>query len=345
MLLSSKMKNSLTQLKDFSKKTEELNQEVSKKVFVLSTIIQANELFSKDAPSEDVLQLLVQRLKEILGMRASFYVSKDENGDKFNVMAYFGIDVSKIEAALLKEHKELLKIKKIVVFDKENKLPLAASFASELAAGCIALSPVMFKGQLAGFLAITSNTDDCVFNADDLNILNLFSQNISLIWEHKKLSVRVDELEVFDYLTGLYNEKFMLKRLDEEIRRSLVYQRPCGFLLMEIANFDEYQRSAGMIEAEKLVKRAAKLFKENLRPIDIAGRLAANSLGAILIEKNKRQSQTMASTIKEKLEQVLKDQVKLKFCVAENPVDGATSLELIHFAQSHMDASLANETP
>ncbi|MDP2923382.1 MAG: sensor domain-containing diguanylate cyclase [Candidatus Omnitrophota bacterium] len=344
-MFSSKMKGSLEQLKDFSQKTEELNQEVSKKVFVLSTIIQANDLFSKDAPSEDILQLLTQRLKEILAMKVCFCISRDEDIDKFTVVSYFGMDVSKIEDALEKEGKELIKLKKIMALDKENKSSQVTSLAKELGVNNIALNPITSKGQLIGFLVIANNSDNFVFSADNLNILSLFSQNVSLVWEHKKLSVKVDSLEILDYLTGLYNEKFIVKRLDEEINRALIYQRPCGFLLMEIINFEECQKTYGLLEAEKLVKKVARVFKETLRPIDIAARLAPNRLGAILIEKNKRQSQTVASNLKEKLENSFKDQLKLAFSVAENPIDGANSHELISFAQSHISISGINEAP
>jgi diguanylate cyclase (GGDEF)-like protein len=343
MMLSSKMKNSLEELKDFSKKTEELNQEVSKKVFVLSTIIQANELFSKETPEGDILQLLVQRLKEILEMQGSFCILKDEAADKFNITAYYGLDVSQLEAAVEKATGDLLKLKKTLILDKENKVSFLMPLAKELGMLNIALSPVTAKGQPIGILGIFNNKENMVFEADALNVLSLFSQNISLIYEHRKLSVKVDELEIFDYLTGLYNDKFMLKRLDEEINRAVAYQRPCGFLLMEILNLDDCQRQYGLIEAERLVKKTAKIFKEALRPIDIAARLAPNRLGAILIEKNKRQSQIVAQSLREKLLSAFKDQLKLTFSVAENPIDGVNSRELINFAASHLNASGTNE--
>jgi diguanylate cyclase (GGDEF)-like protein len=343
MMLSSKMKSSLAELKDFSRKTEELNQEVSKKVFVLSTIIQANELFSKEARPEDILQLLVQRLKEILEMQVCFCLLRDESADKFNITGYFGLDVSRIETAVERVSGDLPKLKKTIVLDKENRGSLAIPLAKELDMLNVALSPITSKGQPIGVLSILNNNQDFVFTPDELTVLSLFSQNISLICEHRKLSVKVDELEVFDYLTGLYNDKFMIKRLEEEINRAVAYQRPCGFLLMEILNLEDCQKEYGLIEAEKLVKKIAKIFKETLRPIDIAARLAPNRLGAILIEKNKRQSQTVAQNLREKLLTTFKGQLKLAFSVAENPIDGANSHELINFAASHLNASEANE--
>jgi len=343
-ILSSKMKSGLEQLKDFSQKAEELNQEVSKKVLVLSTILQANDLFSKEVPPREILQFLNQRLKEILEMKISFCILMDELSGKFQLASYCGIDAVKVEENLAEKLPDLHKIGRTLVLDKENKNFPYMKFANELNLTSIIVAPIISRSQQVGALLAASSIDGFVFSKDDLSVLNLFAQNIAIIWEHKRLSHKIDELEVFDYLTGLYNEKYIEKRLDEEMIRSLSYQRPCALLSMEISNYDEYQKNFGPIESEKLIKKTAKMFKDNLRPIDIPGRFGVSRLCAILIEKNKRQSQVIAKELKKKIEDNFKNQVKLSFSVAENPIDGVTAKELILFAESHIGASEVNET-
>jgi len=344
-ILSSKVKSSFEQLKEFSQKTDELSKEVSKKVFVLSTILQANDLFSKEVPCEEILQFFIQRLSEILRMKMAFCACRSNEADQLTVVAYTGVDVSKVEHIFEKDQIQLSKIRRPVAVDAKNKPGSYAALPKEFGMDNIVFYPVASKGQIIGLICIGNNENGFIFSDDDLNTLNLFAQNVSLIWEHEKLSVKVDELEVFDYLTGLYNEKFLVKRLDEEIGRALIYQRPCGFLLLEILNYDDYQKNVGLLEAEKLVKKAGKIFRETLRPIDVPARLGPNRLGAILIEKNKRHSQTVAQSVKERLIYVFKEQIDLAFSVAENPIDGTTAQELIQFAKTHISPSGANEIP
>jgi diguanylate cyclase (GGDEF)-like protein len=195
-----------------------------------------------------------------------------------------------------------------------------------------------------GVLGVGNNKDDFCFTSEFLDILNLFSLDIALICEHKRLSLKVDALEIYDYLTGLYNEKFMINRFEEEIRRATTYQRPCGFLLMEISNFDSYQKNFGLIEAEKLLKKIANIFKESLRQIDIIGRMGANKIGVILIERNKRECQRVADKLREELNYIFQDKVRFVFSVAENPIDGTTAQELIQCAHLRVNQSKANET-
>ncbi|MDD4954462.1 MAG: sensor domain-containing diguanylate cyclase [Candidatus Omnitrophica bacterium] len=338
-ILSSKMRSGLEQLKDFSQKAEELNQEVSKKVLVLSTILQANDLFSKEVPSREILQFLNQRLTELLEMKISFCTLIDETSGNFQLVSYSGIDAAKAEEILSNELKNFGRTGRTLILDKENKDFPYMKFAKEFGLNTVVIMPVFSRNQQVGSLLAATNSDNFVFSKDDLSVLSLFTQNVAIIWEHKRLSHKVDELEVFDYLTGLYNEKYIEKRLDEEMVRSLSYQRPCAFLFMEISNFDDYQKNFGHIETEKLIKKTAKMFKESLRPIDIPGRFGLNRLCAILIEKNKRQSQVIANDLKKKIEDNFKGQIKLSFSVAENPIDGVTAKELILFAESHIGTS------
>ena len=342
-ILSSKVKSGFEQLKEFSQKTEELNKEVSQKVFVLSAILQANDLFSKQAPSEEIIQFLIQHLKEVLQMKMCFCSLKRASGDDFNTVACLGIDLFKIEEILKKESANLIQLRKIIVIDKENKPPLYFPWTKKLEVKSMVLSPITSRGKLVGILCMGNSSDNSIFTPDELNILSLFSQNIGLVWAHKNLSLKVEELEIFDYLTGLYNEKFISKRLDEEIKRAIVYQRPCGFLTAVISNYKDYQREFGIIAAEKLLKKAAMVFKETLRPIDIIGRTGFNKLATILIEKNRRQSQEVASMLKEKLEYIFKDKIKLAFFIAENPLNGTSAQELANFIQSQISASETDE--
>ena len=181
--------------------------------------------------------------------------------------------------------------------------------------------------------------DEFTFSKENLDLIDIFSKNITLIWEHKRLSRAVEDLEIYDPLTGLYNRKYLRNRLNEEIKRSVAYQRPCGLLLVKVINFREFQDTAGIIEAEKFLKNTAKVFKDSLRPIDIPGRIEENKLAAILIERSRRQCQKMGENVRDTFNNYFKErtgEMKFLFSVAENPVDGNTAEELFTYASSSL---------
>ncbi len=336
-LLSDKVKSGFEQLKDFTKMTEELNKEVSRKVLILSTILQANDLFSKETPAEEVIKFLTNHLKGLLGVEICFCDLKEDLSSSLKTIAVIGTDYNNVGEFVGKREKEIIKMRRLVVVDKDNKPAHYTEWAKELNLKNLAAIPVLTKGQPIGIVVVGRDDEDFVFSKDDTDVLNLFSQNVTLIWEHERLSSKIDELEILDYLTGLYNERMVIKRLNEEIRRAMSYQRPCGFITVSLSNYEEYQKQHGTIEAERTLKRIAKGFKTNLRPIDIAGRIGPNKLGAILIESNRRQSKETSEKLKEILKEIGGPDVKLSFGVAESPLNGTDAQELIMFAENHSE--------
>ena len=82
-----------------------------------------------------------------------------------------------------------------------------------------------------------------------------------------------------------------------------------------------------------MMKDLVRLFHENIRPIDIVGRISSNRIGVILIERNKRQSKYLGTKVQEAVIALLAEQVSVPpevvIGVAENPIDGASAEELI----------------
>jgi len=331
-LLSDKVKSGFEELKSFTKMTEKLNREVSRTVLTLSTVLQANDLFSKDAPAEEVISFITNHLKQPLGVNICFCALEEGASSKFKVVVADGLDGVKIKEFVEEKSADFLRIKKLVVLDKLNKSSKFLSWSEQLSIKNVAIVPIFSKEQIVGILGVGNNEESFVFKKDDLDVLNLFSQNITLIWEHERLTSKIDELEIVDYLTGLYNEKMIIKRLNEEIKRATVYQRPCGFVSIEIKNYSDYREKFGLIEAERILKKMAKTLKQSLRTIDIPARIGPNALGAILIESNRRLSQEVADKIQISLKEVCDDKINLKIAVAESPINGITAKDLIQFA-------------
>jgi len=106
---------------------------------------------------------------------------------------------------------------------------------------------------------------------------------------------------------------------------------------LEIKNYKEYEKEFGTLEAEKLLKKLAKNFKENLRPIDIVGRFEQNILSAIIIERNKRQLENLIIELKKKIEPAFEDKFILNYSIAEIPIDGVSSQEIISSAKNRLN--------
>jgi diguanylate cyclase (GGDEF)-like protein len=139
-------------------------------------------------------------------------------------------------------------------------------------------------------------------------------------------------------VTGLYNYNYMKIRLDEEIKRAAAYQRPCGYLLIDMDDFKDFYTAHGEVETERLLKEIGAILQSSVTEVDRVGRLRDDKFVIILPEKNKRQSAHIAEEIKKKIEDGLGKSVgsdkklTVSIGVSENPIDGSTSDELMEKA-------------
>ncbi len=334
-LLSNKVKSSLEQLKGFTQMTGDLNKEISRTVLILSTVLQTNDLLSKEAPAEEVIKLIINHLRNLMRIEACFCGLENRNHSKFGTIVRSDIGFLRIENFFKKKGSELFLIKEMIVVDSHNKPKRYSQWVQELDVKNVVIAPITAKGRVIGVIGVGNNEDKFSFSKDDLELVSFFSQNITLIWQYEKVSAKAEELKVIDYLTGLYNEKLIKERLNEEIKRSTLYQRPCGFIAVQIINYDKYREKHGLIKAEKVFKETAKIFKNTLRPVDIAGRIEDDTLGAILIESNKRQSQEVADNLKKRLKRFCESGIEWNISVAESPIHGITAKELMSFVQGN----------
>ena len=331
--LSSKVKESFEELKTMSSKIELLNTELARRMNTLLTIMQIHEIYTSGKKEEDIFKFILWKMREMLKLTKiqlilegetknfTFCLSSHEDGKEEPR------DLSKSEIATLSQLSE------ITLIDAKNNDRTVDFLKGVLKTQNIFAAPLELRDDIIGFLAGGNNQDGFNFSHEDMDLINIFSKNIILLWEHKKLSHAVEGLEIYDSLTGLYNKKYLQERLEEEIKRAAIYQRPCGLLLVEITNLDKVKTALGAIETEKILKQAAKIFKDALRVIDIAARLEENRFAAILIERNRRQCQTTVLKVREIFTEYFKHTegtINFKFAIGETPIDGQSAPELLN---------------
>jgi diguanylate cyclase (GGDEF)-like protein len=204
---------------------------------------------------------------------------------------------------------------------------------------------VSLRGKVIAIIGIGSNREQFEYHTEDVELLDIFAKQAAITIENDLLVRKVEQLEVKDALTGLYNESFIRDRLQEEIRRSAIYQRPCGLIILNIDNFQLFYKSVGSLQSESALKKIAMLILESISEVDRAGRIGDNEFAIVFPEKSKRQTQKVAEVINQKIEACFKDETdpvnKLTVSggVSENPLDGMNAEELI--AKARVSVGLA----
>lgn len=335
-IMTQKIKDNIEELKSYSERTKLINLEINKKVFALSSLLQIGSLISSATDLPTVLNFISQKLSEAQDGASSFLMLLDDESKEFKAASSVNLDESKLAGLRIPQDA----IPRIVIVDKDNQSTTESlnRILTFLDLKNVVILPMFISRKQYGILAVGNKKEDFVFKDDEKELLKVFLKQASIAVENDLLMKKAKELAVKDELTGLYNESYIHTRLGEEIKRAVMYQRPCGYLLVDVDDFKSFHENSGESETEFLLKALSKILKGAVTEVDKVGRLTGDRFAIVLPERNKKQSASIAEEIRKKVEEELgKDtktsgKVTVSIAVSENPIDGSSADELMEKA-------------
>lgn len=339
-IMTNKIRENMDDLKNYGEKTKMINIDINRKILALSNLLQVGNLISSSAELNNTLLFILQKIKTLEDDSEAFLVIFDEASQDFKILA----DNAKLAGRLTFPIKQEDIASNVICIDKNNLFSkgLVKEFLRILELKNIMFTPIITGGRVYGALIFGNRQTEFVFKDDEKELLKIFAKQIAIAIENHLLSKKVKEFTVVDEITGLFNRNFITIRLDEEIKRAIVYQRPCGYLLIDIDNFKAYTASYGEAEAAVLLRALAGFLKGSISEIDKAGRLEKDQFAIVMPEKNKKQLANFAEELRKNIENKLKGIANLKtrvtvsIGVSENPIDGSNADEVMDKADKHV---------
>jgi diguanylate cyclase (GGDEF)-like protein len=344
-ILTQRIRSNMDELTTYSEKTNEINLEIQKRVFVLSNLLQISSLITQGVSLDNIIKLTIEKSRLLADSETAYLLFREEEEEIFSVTAADGLNAEHL--LKLKVTTEGTLFDKIIhthqplTLDKDNSLSdnLAVNFYEKFGLKNTLALPVVLRKKVIAILGIGNNREGFAYKKDNIDLLDIFAKQITIAVENDRLLHRIEKLEIKDALTGLYNYAFICNSLQSEIKRAIAYQRPCAFVLIDIDDFANYQNNFGSLQTEAALKKMAHLIKGSVTEIDQVARFGDNEFAIVLPEKTKRQAKEIAEEIRKKIEFAFKEEQDTKkritasSTVSENPLDGVESKELIDRAK------------
>jgi len=155
---------------------------------------------------------------------------------------------------------------------------------------------------------------------------------------HHKLKVLQDELReknqlletlsVTDPLTGLFNRRYLMDRLEKEVARTARYGSPLSLVMIDLDHFKKINDTFGHPMGDEVLRNIGRLLREDARATDFAARFGGEELALVLPQTDLDGAATRAEGLRQKLEGFdhLCDQSTLRatasFGIATTPFPG-----------------------
>lgn len=176
-----------------------------------------------------------------------------------------------------------------------------------------------------------------IFTDDLLALITTIANIGALAIENALFVSKFHQLSTVDELTSLYNYRFLMNTLRNEIEKSARYNYPLSYIMLDIDNFKTINDTLGHLKGDEVLKAVAEGLKSNLRKTDYACRYGGDEFAIILPVTAKE----AASKAVEELREVctlLKENLLVEFDVSLGvstyPDDGHTASELINHADN-----------
>jgi diguanylate cyclase (GGDEF)-like protein len=126
-----------------------------------------------------------------------------------------------------------------------------------------------------------------------------------LLTEIGGLERRLAMASSLDPLTGLYNRRYLMQRLDEEMSRARRYHTPLSLVLVDIDRLKGINDSRGQGAGDSAIRTLSQLVRSHIRKEDVVGRTGEESYGVVLPGNRYRGAAVLANKIRTETEQLL----------------------------------------
>jgi diguanylate cyclase (GGDEF)-like protein len=315
------LQNFFLLLPDF---TKEINQRVERRAIAPLIVKITERLF---APSQILVFLLDDRVNTLILVQ--------QKGLSEDIRLGFQVGIGEGRIGWVAQHKVPMDINDFIREMRQSgislEVPAHFRFKTELCA------PMVHEGRVVGVISIGGISRHYKY---EKTMLSLIGDLGSIALYNNTLFSRVQEMANLDGLTGLFNKRFFMQRLSEEILRAEKGHYPVSLFIFDLDHFKKYNDTNGHQAGDEVLKTTGQILREMVRPDDTPARYGGEEFIVILPQTPKDGAVVAAQRIRERIaahpyphreRQPLKI-VSLSGGVATFPDDGRTGPELIEAA-------------
>jgi diguanylate cyclase (GGDEF)-like protein len=278
-----------------------------------SNLQSAIKKFNSDlqnADGENFLDALVENSVALVGASRGSLLFFDENEQKLRAAAATGRRAEEIknETANLGERVAIRvwqeAVPMLVANAESLNLPPAPAERGYKSKSFLSV-PLSVGGKKIGVLNVADKQENIAFDEADLQLLEAIAPQFAIALDRAVLHQKAGEYEtasITDALTGLLNRRYLVARLDEEIRRSQRHGYPLSFMMIDVDFFKHYNDTYGHPAGDEALRIVANCLKAALRSADVAARYGGEEFSILLPQTTQSEARAIGERIRRRIE-------------------------------------------
>ncbi len=163
----------------------------------------------------------------------------------------------------------------------------------------------------------------------------IMAHQFALALRRVKLHQEVEQTAITDGLTEMYTRGYTFSRFEEEFSRAKSKKISLSFLMVDVDHFKILNDQYGHLTGDKILRKIAKIIKENIREIDIGGRYGGEEFCVILPDTDNKGARYAAERIRKAAEETqiraydAVVNITVSIGVATYPKNGSSVTEIV----------------
>jgi diguanylate cyclase (GGDEF)-like protein len=194
--------------------------------------------------------------------------------------------------------------------------------------------PLMVGTEAIGGMCVASRHPNA-YSQSQVQLLSQLASRIAMSIENSRLYAQAEQRARVDELTGLWNRRHLMERIQVEIGRHSRYGGAFSLVILDLDSFKAFNDTYGHIEGDRLLKQLGLVLKGAVRDADEAFRYGGDEFAILLPQTSIKDAHEVAERVRRRITSEVKTgsvSMTASLGLASWPVDGIAISEVISAA-------------